>query len=199
MYEESMTCAQDSRKTVDGNAVRLARVLVLLWIGLVPATAAALESDSDQPINIEADSATYEEAKGETVYTGNVHTTQGSLEVFSDKMIVYQKAGKTEKIVAFGNPARLKQTPEPGKPDWHGTGQRAEYFPDTGILVLYDNALAWQGDKADTSDRVASDRIEYDSRKSLMKAGTPTTSGSRRVHVTLQPESKPAKPVKKNP
>lgn len=190
MYEESM---KPFRKAASDRATRSLRLLMLLWISLIPSWSAALDSDSDQPINIEADSATYDEGKGETVYTGNVHTTQGSLEVFSDKMIVYQKAGKTEKIVAFGNPARLKQTPEPGKPDWHGTGQRAEYFPDTGILILYDNALAWQGDKADTSDRVASDRIEYDSRKSMMKAGTPSGS-SRRVRVTLQPESgKPAK------
>jgi len=148
----------------------------------------ALDSDSKQPMYIEADSATYDEAKGETVYIGNVHTTQGSLDVQSDRMNVYQKNGKTDKIVAFGNPARIKQTPEPGKPDWHGTGQRAEYFPETGILILYDKALAWQGDKADSSDRVASDRIEYDSKKSVMRAGASTNSGGKRVHVTLQPE-----------
>lgn len=170
-------------------------VLLGAWLCLAPGLSTALESDSNQPINIEADAATYNEAKGETIYTGNVHTTQGSLDVIADKMIVYQKSGKTEKIVAFGKPAKLKQTPEPGKPDWHGLGQRAEYFPDTGILVLYDNALAWQGEKADTSDRVASDRIEYDSRNSVMKAGTPSAGGGRRVHVTLQPETKPAKPA----
>ncbi len=174
-------------------------LLSFLWLSLTGGGALALESDSSQPINIEADAATYDEAKGETIYTGNVHTTQGSLDVLADKMIVYQKSGKTEKIVAFGKPAKLKQTPEPGKPDWHGLGQRAEYFPDTGILILYDNALAWQGEKADTSDRVASDRIEYDSRNSVMKAGTPSAAGSRRVHVTLQPENKPAKPASPNP
>jgi len=193
MYEESMKCVNPIRCCARLWAMRKAPALILLlWIGLVPSPSAALDSDGDQPINIEADSATYDEGKGETVYIGNVHTTQGSLDVLADKMIVYQKSGKTEKVVAFGNPAKIKQTPQPGKPDWHGTGQRAEYFPDTGILILYDNALAWQGDKPDTSDRVASDRIEYDSRKSLMKAGTPS-GGSRRVHVTLQPESKPAK------
>ena len=167
-------------------------VFLSLILLLFCASAQALDSDSKQPINIEADSATYDEGKGETVYIGNVHTTQGSLEVLSDKMVVYQKAGKTERIEAFGNPVKLKQTPEPGKPDWHGTGQRAEFFPDTGILVLHDNALAWQGNQADSSDRVASDRIEYDSRKSMMKAGMPS-SGSKRVHVTLQPEDSGSK------
>ncbi|QSA97955.1 lipopolysaccharide transport periplasmic protein LptA [Methylococcus sp. EFPC2] len=158
-------------------------------LGLLSPLAWGLESDAKQPIYIEADSATYDEAKGETVYVGNVHTTQGSLEVFGDRMIVLQKNGKTEKILSYGNPTRLKQTPEPNKPDWHGTGQRAEYFPETGILVLYENALAWQGNQADSSDRVASDRIEYDSRRSVMKAGVPAGSpGGKRVRVTLQPQ-----------
>lgn len=159
-------------------------VLLSLFVPL----ANALESDAKSPIYIEADTATYDEAKGETVYLGNVHTTQGSLEVLGDRLIVLQKNGKTEKIISYGNPTRIKQTPEPGKADWHGTGQRAEYFPDTGILILYDNALAWQGDQPDTSDRVASDRIEYDSRRSIMKAGVPSGNGGKRVRVTLQPE-----------
>lgn len=161
----------------------------LALLALLAPGADALESDSKQPMYIEADSATYDEGKGETVYIGNVHTTQGSLEVFGDRMVVLQKNGKTEKVISYGNPTRIKQTPEPGKPDWHGTGQRAEFFPDTGILVLYENAVAWQGAQPDNSDRVASDRIEYDSRRSLMKAGVPAgSSGGKRVRVTLQPQ-----------
>jgi lipopolysaccharide export system protein LptA len=161
---------------------------LLLLLGLLAPPAGALESDAKQPIYIEADTATYDEAKGETVYIGNVRTTQGSLEVFGDRMIVLQKNGKTEKIISYGNPTRIKQTPEPGEADWHGTGQRAEYFPDTGILILYDNALAWRGDHPDGSDRVASDRIEYDSRRSVMKAGVPSGGTGKRVRVTMQPQ-----------
>jgi lipopolysaccharide export system protein LptA len=167
----------------------------LLFAALVcPATPClALDSDSKQPMYIEADSATHDEGKGETVYIGNVRFTQGSIETLSDKMIVYQKNGKTEKVVNFGNPTRLKQKPEPDKPDWHGTGQRAEYYPDTGLLILFEDALAWQGDDPDSSDRVASDRIEYDSRKSVMKAGTPN-KGGKRVHVTIHPEDSQSAP-----
>lgn len=146
----------------------------------------ALDTDSKQPMYIEADSATYDENKGLTVYVGNVRYTQGSIESISDKMIVYQKDGKTDRVESFGNPARIKQTPEAGKPDWHGIGKRAEYFPETGVLVLHDKAMAWQGDQPDTSDRVASDRIEYDSQKSVMKAGT--SGRGDRVRVTLLPE-----------
>lgn len=176
MSEESMKC------------VKPALLLTLLAATVAPPSL-ALESDSKQPIYIEADSATHDDAKGETLYIGNVHTTQGSLELYADRMTVYQKAGKTDKIIAYGNPVRIKQTPEPGKPNSHGTGQRADYFPDTGILILLDKALAWQGENIEKSDRVASDRIEYDTRHSLMKAGHPSGRDTR-VHVTLPPEEK---------
>jgi lipopolysaccharide export system protein LptA len=162
-------------------------------LGVPPAS--ALDDDSKQPMYIESDTATYDEKKGETVYIGSVKATQGSLEALGDKMIVYQKDGKTDKIVIYGNPAKIKQTPNPGKPDNHGIGQRADYFPDTGILILYDKAMTWEGpDPAKSEHTVHSDRIEYDTRNSLYKAGS-AHSGGKRVHVTILPkEESAAKP-----
>jgi lipopolysaccharide export system protein LptA len=154
-------------------------VLAWLWPGLT----FGLSSDAKQPIYIEADTATYDEAAGQTVYIGNVRSTQGSLVVEADKMIVYQKDGKTEKVVAWANPVRLKQTPDGGKEDIHGTGQRAEYFPETGILILYDKAVVWQGGTSTESDR-----IEYDSRRNFVKAGDPQSNQSR-VRVKLAPKA----------
>jgi lipopolysaccharide export system protein LptA len=155
---------------------------------MMAAPVLALDSDSKQPMYIEADAATYDEAKGLTTYTGNVHFNQGSIESLSDKMVVYQKNGKTQRIETFGKPTRVKQRPEPDKPEWHGLGLRGEYYPETGVLILYEKALAWQGENPDTSDRVASERIEYDIQKSVMKAGLSSNKGDR-VKVTLQPES----------
>jgi lipopolysaccharide export system protein LptA len=158
--------------------------LLLGGLLLVSGPAKALKSDSSQPIYIEANSATYDERKGETVYVGDVKATQGSLEVHGDQMVVYDQKGKTEKIVVTGNPSRLKQTPEGGKEDIHGTAQRSEYFPENGLLILYDKALVWQGQNTTTSDR-----IEYDIKNGLFKAGNPS-SGNKRVHVKLQSQAK---------
>jgi len=165
---------------------RINRAFLCALLALTGSHAWGLDTDSKQPMYIEADSATYDEGKGLTTYTGNVRFSQGSLESLSDKMVVYQKDGKTEKIETFGNPSRIRQTPEAGKPPWNGIGKRAEFFPDTGILVLHEKAMAWQGDKPESSDRVTSERIEYDSQKSVMKAGLPASRGDR-VHVTIQP------------
>ncbi|WP_232020591.1 lipopolysaccharide transport periplasmic protein LptA [Methylocaldum marinum] len=159
-------------------------LLMASWMSLAADHAFALDSDSKQPIYIEANTATYDEKKGETVYTGDVKATQGSLEVRGDQMTVYQKGGATEKIIVTGDPTRLKQTPEGGKEDIHGTSQRADYFPDTGILILYDKALVWQGQNS-----TASDIIEYDTKNGLFTAGSPNT-GSKRVHVKMQPKEK---------
>ena len=162
--------------------------LALLGSWLAAPPALALDSESKQPMYIEADTATYDEKKGETVYVGNVKATQGSLEVLGDKMTVYQKDKKTDKIVILGKPARLKQTPEGGDKDMHGLGQRADFFPETGILILYDKAITWEGPDMATSEHVVrSDRIEYDTRNSLYKAGNATT-GSKRVQVTILPK-----------
>lgn len=161
-----------------------------LLCGLLAGIAAptfGLESDSKQPMYIEADTAVYDEGKGQTVYTGNVRFSQGSIESQADKMVIYQKDGKTDRIETFGNPGRVRQTPEAGKPPWNGIGLRIEFFPETSVLVLHDKAMAWQGDKPDSSDRIASERIEYDSKKSVMKAGLPTSRGDR-VRVTIQPK-----------
>jgi lipopolysaccharide export system protein LptA len=137
---------------------------------------------------IESDTATYDEKKGETVYIGSVKATQGSLEALSDKMVIYQKDGKTDRIDLFGKPVQIKQTPEGGKEDMHGVGQRAEYFPESGILILYEKAKTWEGDDPEASEHlVISDRIEYDTRNSLYKAGA-AKSGNRRVRVKILPK-----------
>ena len=156
--------------------------------------ASALTSDSKQPMLIESDDMIYDEGKGETVYTGNVKATQGSLEVTGEKMIINQQKGESDQMIMFGKPARLKQTPDGGGPDNHGLGDRADYFPDSGILILNGNAMTWEGPSPETSEHtVKSDHIEYDTKNSIYKAGTPK-SAKHRVHVRVLPkESKEPK------
>ena len=53
-----------------------------LILSLVPALhVAGLPDDRDQPIHITADQALRDEKQGKTVYSGNVHMTQGSLKI----------------------------------------------------------------------------------------------------------------------
>lgn len=193
MCEEDMMFNRNNRQVPGRLISRLPMLgafpsVALALLAVVAPPALALDSDSKQPMYIESDTATYDEKKGETTYLGNVKATQGSLEAAGDKMVMYQVNGKTDKIVIWGNPAKIKQTPEGGKEDTHGKGQRAEYFPDTGILILYEKAMTWEGnDPAKSEHVVTSERIEYDTRNALYKAGTSHSSG-KRVHVTILPK-----------
>jgi len=173
---------------------RLVPLLIQAALMLFTAPVMALTSDSKQPMLIESDDMIYDEGKGETVYTGNVKATQGSLEVTGEKMIINQQKGESDQMIMFGKPARLKQTPDGGGPDNHGLGDRADYFPDSGILILNGNAMTWEGPSPESSEHtVKSDHIEYDTKNSIYKAGTPKTA-KHRVHVRVLPkESKEPK------
>jgi lipopolysaccharide export system protein LptA len=164
--------------------MRHARRLVSLILALTfGGPAWALESDPEEPIYIEANSGTYDEKKGESVYTGDVQVTQGSIVINADQMTVYQKNNKTDHIVATGNPVRFKQTPSQGKQDIHGVAMRAEYYAERSRLLLFDKAVIYQ-----EQNTYASDYIEYDSKTSIVRAGQPR-SGDKRVRVKIQPKT----------
>ncbi len=142
----------------------------------------ALESDPDQPITIDSNTATYDDVSATSIYTGNVISIQGSIRVNSDKLVVYFVEGDAEKLVFTGNKAKFKQTPNPGAEDITGEALTGEYFPKKNLLILIDEATVWQGSATYTSDL-----IEYDSKRSIVKAGE-KTSDAKRVHVLLQPK-----------
>ncbi|PPC90295.1 MAG: lipopolysaccharide transport periplasmic protein LptA [Methylobacter sp.] len=144
----------------------------------------ALESDSEQPITIDSNTATYDDAKGVSIYTGNVLSVQGSIRVNSDRLVVYFIEGNPEKLVFTGVPAKFRQTPNPGEEDIIGQALTGEYYPKKNLLVLIDQAIVWQG-----NGTYSSKLIEYDSKNAIVKAGE-KTSDSKRVHVVLQPKPK---------
>ena len=154
---------------------------MLGWCG---STALALEGAADQPIYIDSNSAIYDDSKGISIYTGNVIARQGSMHMNSSKLVVYLKNGEVDKLVATGNPARFKQTPEEGKEDIKGKSLTAEYYPNKALLILIDDAVVWQG-----GNTYASEVIKYNSKTSVVMAGEKSTD-SKRVHVVLQPKKK---------
>ncbi len=160
------------------------KLLIALLLGFYGTGAFALESDKDQPITIDSNTATYDDASETSIYTGNVISIQGSLRVESDKLVVHFKDGDAEKLVFTGNKARFKQTPKEGDEDITGEALTGEYYPKKNLLILIEKATVWQG-----NGTYSSELIEYDSRNSVVKAGE-TTSDSKRVHVILQPKSK---------
>lgn len=167
---------------------RINKLFIALLLGLYSMGSFALESDKDQPITIDSNTATYDDATETSIYTGNVISVQGSLRVESDKLVVHFKDGDADKLIFTGNKAKFKQTPKEGDEDITGEALTGEYYPKKNLLVLIEKATVWQG-----NGTYSSELIEYDSRNSVVKAGE-TASDAKRVHVTLQPKSKEKNP-----
>ena len=66
---------------------------LLLALLLAPPLAAR-DSDSEQPIEVEADSLELREQENISIYEGNVSLKQGSLEISSDRLVIrFNEAG----------------------------------------------------------------------------------------------------------
>ncbi|MEW5008804.1 MAG: lipopolysaccharide transport periplasmic protein LptA [Cycloclasticus sp.] len=141
----------------------------------------ALSSDKNKPVEVEADSFNLDDAKKTTVYSGNVIITQGSMEISADKMTIYGASGATDKVIATGNPVKFKQQPDGQQGLIRGEARRFEYLVSKDTLVLINKATLWQA-----GTTFSSDRITYDSKRSIVKAGD-KSSASKRVKITLQP------------
>ncbi len=89
----------------------IALILLLTGAGWVN----ALPDDRDQPIHITADQALRDEKKGMTVYSGNVHMSQGSLRISADKITIFHSTEELDRVIAEGSPATLQQQPDPDK------------------------------------------------------------------------------------
>lgn len=116
-----------------------------LFIGMTALCATelalALPTDRDQPIQVSADSAKFNEKTGIATYTGNVVIIQGSLEIRSAEIIITtDRNGHVSAISAMGNPAQLQQKTDPKKGPVYAEAARIDYDAKKEIATLTGNA-----------------------------------------------------------
>ena len=162
-------------------------VMLLSLLLMVPWPSAALESDKDQPILVEADGADINDRTGISVYTGNVIVTQGSIRINADKITITQQDDKSDHILAEGKPVRFQQQPDDKKELIKGQALRTEYYMDSEMLYMVGDAVLSQG-----KDSFRSDRITYNRVKAQVKAGS-SAKGKQRVRISIQPRNKEKK------
>lgn len=153
-----------------------------LLLALMSATASALESDREQPIELAADSVDIDEGKGLSIYKGDVDLRQGTIHLRADVVTVHQNGRKPSKIVAQGRPVRFEQHASKGPVK--GEAQRMEYEVGSENLILTGDAVLVQG-----NDSMRSDRIVYDRVKSVVKAGA-AADGKQRVRISIEAPGK---------
>lgn len=107
-----------------------------------PAT--ALPDDRLQAIEITAERAYRDERAGFTVYSGSVILVQGSLRIEADKVTIFHDRQAADRIIAIGEPARMRQQPEIDKGFVLATAGRIVYVKSRERITLLETAVIEQ-------------------------------------------------------
>ena len=114
---------------------RLVNFFVSLTLGMVAMTATALPTDRDQPLQVAADSASFNEKTGIATYRGAVVIRQGTLEVRADELVITVDCNVTT-TVAQGKPARYQQQTDPKKGLVTAEASRIDYDLKNETITL---------------------------------------------------------------
>ena len=163
------------------------------WLALLVAAfcacgvAQAKQSDKDQPININASSFAGSQDSGKIVFTGSVTLDQGTFKADGSQATGYTDPDDTsqwQRVVLVGSPAHFQQTQDNGT-QVHGQGATIDYKVSENTVILTGNAVVVQQGKGEFHG----EKLVYNTDTGEIQ-GSPVTGG--RVHITLQPRTKPA-------
>ncbi|WP_082354005.1 lipopolysaccharide transport periplasmic protein LptA [Marinagarivorans algicola] len=145
--------------------------------------ALSLQSDRNQPITIDANTAERDELAGTTTYAGNVEMAQGSMRINADKIVIYNTKDKVTKIIARGKPAAYQQKPNDTEGKVVARANILEYQIDKETLRLLEGASLQQ-----EGTSLSGNTIEYDVRRSVVKAGSDAKQ-NQRVRMVIPPKA----------
>jgi lipopolysaccharide export system protein LptA len=157
--------------------------------------ALAERADRDQPVNIEANRITVDEAKKIQIFEGNVQLTQGTMVLRAERLVVSQDANGYQKGIAYagsGRPASFRQKRE-GRDEYiEGEAERIEHDSKAEKAELFNKAQIKSG-----LDEVHGQYISYDARTEnyLVSGTSPDTASAQpgvqgRVRAVIQPKNR---------
>lgn len=163
-----------------------ARAAALLVATLL--TGAALAEDdaatraADEPpsrLDVESDSADFDQTAGTITFIGNVVATRGETRLTGERLHAYQRDEELERAELEGEPGTFHHVDDEGE-TVEGEARRIVYQPAAGRLDLYDNAHVVRGRETFSGDHI---RYYLDEER-ISAAG----EGTSRVRTTLYPE-----------
>lgn len=162
-----------------------------LSVLMLSAPAFALQSDNRQPIQIEADQGSLDQANQTTTFSGNVIIKQGTLNINAANVTVSRNDKGEQLMKANGSPVRFSQQLDGNKGTVNGQGNQVEYASATGLVKLTGNAKVQRGgDVAQGAVITYNMRTEvYTIHGSSKQAGVKSPAKSGRVSVVIQPTS----------
>ncbi len=161
--------------------MRRLNLLISVLLLTITGQALALAKDKDQPVELMADSVDIDQAKGESVYKGDVDLKQDSMHLQASQVTVRQQGRKPSRVIAVGS-VRFQQ--DSGRGLIKARAKRAEYEVNSELLVLTGNASLTRAGNTIKSERIVYDRVHH-----KVKAGARSRDGKRRkrVRITIQP------------
>ena len=151
-------------------------ILVLLFMTLVVNSAYCLSTDSEQNIEIEADTAEMDDIENVTIYRGNVIVTQGSIKMTGHTMTVYFDENRDMRLVIMnGTPAKYRQLPDDSNIYDEAEALRMEYYALKNYVILIDQAIITQEEL-----KFSGDRIEYDTVLNKVKAESQSSTATKK-------------------
>jgi len=127
--------------------LRLILIAFLTMLTVQPATAQGalvafgdVKQDTDQPVEVEADSLAINQEDGTAIFTGNVVIAQGEMRLSAAKVQVYyhEETKQIERLHATGGVTVVSG-------DDAAEGQEADYTISTGNIVMNGDVLLVQG------------------------------------------------------
>jgi lipopolysaccharide export system protein LptA len=187
-----------ARRRRAGRSVSRAIAAACCACALVAAADARAEkADRDQPVHLEADRVTIDDAKQIAVFEGNVVLTQGTLVIRGERMEVRQDAEGFRSGTTWGRPAYFRQKREGYDEFIEGWAARIEYDGRTELMQMFEGARLRRGE-----DEVRGNYISYDGRSEFYRVigggDASPDNPSGRVRAVLQPKSK-EKPASEKP
>lgn len=175
--------------TAPSHRTRTRIELLALFVAALCAcgVAQAKQSDKNQPININASSFAGSQDSGKIVFTGSVTMDQGTFHADGAQATGYTDPDDTsqwQRVVLIGTPAHFQQTQDNGTMV-HGQGATIDYKVSENTVILTGNAVVVQQGQGEFHG----EKLVYNTDTGEIQ-GTPASGG--RVHITLQPRSKPA-------
>jgi lipopolysaccharide export system protein LptA len=156
--------------------------LIVFIFHLCLPSALALKEDKDQPIDISARHADFNEKTGLVVYRGRVRFKQGGLRIQADRIEVWTKDNKAVTIHAYGLPVRLHQQSDINKSEIVASAKRLDYRKTEDTLDLVGEVTLSQG-----RDEFKAERIHYNLKTERFSA-TGDPEGDGRVHAVYHPK-----------
>ena len=154
--------------------------LAALVLSLAAAPAHALESDRQQPLDVNADSSDGTLGDGVATLRGNIEIRQGTLLIRADIANVQKSEGRVQRIELNGTPVTLQQEiEEQGLVT--AEARTMEYEVATGIVTLTGTA-----DVVHPQYNISGEVLVYDMNQQHFRGSGDEESG--RIRIRLDPE-----------